>query len=481
MDGRLFDIQVDHEEQLLWQIQKFRPNLQRQDREFVRDASRCQHGHHKTPCSRVGQTKTFRGIGFNMFRFCTVLVLLFASSFLAAADDDYSVRQITFGPAHHLFGYIGHGKTIPWNASGRYILALRCDFDDQMPTLDDPADILLLDTENDFQARKVAETRGWNFQQGTMFYWNPDAAESQFFFNDRDRNDGTLFTVLFDIASGKRLREYRFPDSPVANSGVAPAGGYFLALNYGRLARLRLVTGYAGLVDWSRAEKAPDNDGVFKVNVETGQRELVVSYRQLREAIRDQFDEVDDYDLFVNHTLWNRPSDRFYFYVRANFRSPLQKVDVPFTANADGTGLARHKYMGGHPEWDAGNVMALSSDGRQVRYDTTKQEIVGTIGKPDTFSDPGGDVAFSPDGKWFANGDKRRDKTTRRGETVFTFLNQETGRVFRTEPFPVGRFTSGELRIDPAPDWNRTSDQILFGAYDPKSKTRQLFVLTIRD
>ena len=29
----------------------------------------------------------------------------------------YSIEQLTFGPRHHFFGYIGHASTIPWNAS----------------------------------------------------------------------------------------------------------------------------------------------------------------------------------------------------------------------------------------------------------------------------------------------------------------------------------------------------------------------------
>jgi len=195
--------------------------------------------------------------------------MLFTVAAAIPGSADYTVRQITPGPDHHLFGYIGHAQTIPWNASGRYLLALRTGFDDHLPTVDDPADILLLDAAHDYRPRKVAETRGWNFQQGTMFYWNPAAEETQFFFSDRDPNDGTLFTVLFDIESNRRLREYRFADRPVANSGVAPAGGAFLALNYGRLARLRPVTGYAGLEDWSAKDTAPENDGVFKIDVAT--------------------------------------------------------------------------------------------------------------------------------------------------------------------------------------------------------------------
>ncbi len=43
-----------------------------------------------------------------------------------------TIKQITAGDAHQLFGYIGQSKTIPWNASGRYILGLRTAFHDRM-------------------------------------------------------------------------------------------------------------------------------------------------------------------------------------------------------------------------------------------------------------------------------------------------------------------------------------------------------------
>ena len=102
---------------------------------------------------------------------------------------------------------------------------------------------------------------------------------------------------------------------------------------------------------------------------------------------------------------------------------------------------------------------------------------VGTIGPPGTFPDPGGDVAWSPDHKWFINGHKRKDLK----QTFFTLYNEREDRLIRTEGFPIGDWISGALRIDPAPGWNREGDRILFGAYDEESETRQLFLLTIAE
>ena len=66
--------------------------------------------------------------------FIRVLPLLlglgFASAFapLAAAEAPITVTQITHGPSHHYFGYIGQSRTLPWSADGRFILALQVPF-----------------------------------------------------------------------------------------------------------------------------------------------------------------------------------------------------------------------------------------------------------------------------------------------------------------------------------------------------------------
>ena len=96
-------------------------------------------------------------------------------------------EQVTSGSKHHFFGYIGQCQTIPWNASGRHILCLEIDHIDRMPKPDESATICLIDTHNQNQIIRIGKTHGWNPQQGTMFYWHPKHAETQFFFNDRDR------------------------------------------------------------------------------------------------------------------------------------------------------------------------------------------------------------------------------------------------------------------------------------------------------
>jgi hypothetical protein len=361
------------------------------------------------------------------------------------------------------------------------VLALQVGFQDRLPGANDPADVCLLDTRSDYAVRVVDQTRGWNPQQGTMFYWNPQHPETQFFFNDRDQKTGKVFTVLFDITAdggkGKRIREYRFEDSPVANGGVAQNGGYFTAINYARMARLRPVTGYAEAADWTEGVAAPKDDGIFRVDVNTGERKLVVSFAQLKEALRDVTERIDERHLFINHTLNNRNNDLIYFYCRADFESMPQgkRVNSPFSVRPDGTGLTRHDtFIGGHPEWEWGSRIIGSHDGKQVVYDTAKKQIVESYGGKDVFPNPEGDIALSPDGSWFVN-------SHRQGEHHhYTFLEMKTRRIVKSPPVFLSTWRGGPLRLDPAPAWNRTSDAIVVPGIAPDG-TRQMFLLELKE
>ncbi|MBT3594721.1 MAG: hypothetical protein HN505_02005 [Verrucomicrobia bacterium] len=384
------------------------------------------------------------------------------------------VEQITSGKRHHFFGYIGQCQTVPWNASGRYILAMEINTIDRMPLAEEAATIVLIDTQNDHAIIPVDETHAWNPQQGTMFYWNPNKPESQFFFNDRNLKTGRVFTVLYDIETRQRVHEYRYEDTPIGNGGVASDGSSFLGLNYGRLSRLRAVTGYPDALDWSASSHSPMKDGIFKVAIESGHKQLLVSYHQLANALKSKEISLENQGLFINHTLWNRSSSRIYFFVRGGWRGDKgNRINMPCSIHADGSHLTLHEtHIGGHPEWAEGNLLIGRRNSKQIIYDVDKQELVGQLGNPEIFPDPEGDVSLAPDGKHFVNGYKK-DKMNH-----YVIYRRSDGAYSRSAGFDKGSF-AGDIRIDPAPRWNRTSDAILVpGIAD--NQTRQLFVIKIK-
>ena len=360
--------------------------------------------------------------------------------------------------------------------SGRYILCMEIDRIDRMPRPEDAALIMLVDTHDDNKLIPIDKTHAWNPQQGTMFYWNPLQPETQFFFNDRDVKTGEVFTVLYDIAKKKRVHEYRYRDVHIGNGCVASDGSFFLALNYGRLARLRLVTGYPAALDWSKDEKAPTNDGIFIVDLETGKQRLLVSYRQLEGKLKEQNPSLDHSGLFINHTLLNRDADRVYFFVRAGWDGNKEdKINRPCAIYIDGTGLTLHKkHIDGHPEWAEGSVLICSAGDKQILYDVDTKKIIGELGNSKMFPRPGGDVSLSPDGNWFVNGYKPQKTAT---ENFFAFYRRSDGAFIRSQGIDKGSY-SGDIRIDPAPRWNRTNDAILVPGI-AKNKTRQMHIIHV--
>jgi hypothetical protein len=394
------------------------------------------------------------------------------------ADDspfELKVDQITFGTKHHFFGYIGQCRTIPWNASDRYILGMEIEHIDRMPRADEAAVIILVDTHQNNRIIRLDRTHAWNPQQGTMFYWNPLAAETQFIFNDRDVKTGKVFAVLYDIEKRKRIKEFRDERAPIGNGGFAQKGGAFLGINYGRLARLRAVTGYPDTLDWSKQDNAPPNDGIFVVDINTGARRLLVSYRQMADKLASVYPDIEDTALFINHTLWNRPGDRVYFFARGNWEKRSKgrtKINKPFSIHIDGTGLTMHDtHIGGHPEWAEDQLLIGRRKDDQILYDVDKQTIVGKLGTPDIFPKPEGDVSLSPDGTLFANGYKNGT------ENRFVVYRRSDGVYVRSKGLDKGDY-SGDIRIDPAPRWNRANNAILVPGL-AENMTRQMFIIRV--
>ena len=405
---------------------------------------------------------------------CAILCL----SECSRAEDspfELKIEQVTSGTKHHLFGYIGQCRTIPWNAGDRYILGLEIEHIDRMPRPDEAAVIILIDTHQNNRIIRLDRTHAWNPQQGTMFYWNPLAAETQFIFNDREVKTGRVFAVLYDIQKRKRIKEYRHDQAPVGNGGFAQNGGAFLGINYGRLARLRAVTGYPETLDWSKRDNAPENDGIFVVDINSGVRRLLVSYRQMAEKLASIYPDIEETALFINHTLWNRPGNRVYFFARGNWEKRSKgrtKINKPFSIHIDGTGLTMHEtHIGGHPEWAEDHLLIGRWKGDQILYDVDRQEIVGKLGTPDIFPKPEGDVSLSPDGRLFANGYKHGT------ENRFVVYRRSDGAYVRSKGLDKGDY-SGDIRIDPAPRWNRANNAILVPGL-AENKTRQMFIIRV--
>ena len=93
------------------------------------------------------------------------------------------------------------------------------------------------------------------------------------------------------------------------------------------------------------------------------------------------------------------------------------------------------------------------------------------MGTPEIFPEPEGDISLSPNGNWFANGYKKGKKN------FYVAYRRSDGAYGRSQGLDKGSY-SGDIRIDPAPRWNRSNDALLVPGI-AKNKTRQMFMLRV--
>jgi hypothetical protein len=371
-------------------------------------------------------------------------------------------RTLTRGPRHHFFGYYG---ICPWNRSGQYLLSLESPFQDHFPTQDEPAAIGLVDAISGTFER-ISETHAWNLQQGAMLHWNP-LDDDEILYNDRQGNQ--IISVVMNIRTGKK-RIF-----PAAINGLSHSGRYALSLSYGRLGRLRRTVGYEGIEDPTINVPHPNNDGVFVMDLRTGQRKLAVSISDFYQLIKDRHPELKDRHLWCNHTVFSKSDSRFFFLGRSMENGHLETG--MFTADRDGDNLREVIPYGSsvsHFDWrnDKEIVATFRYQGRGRRHVlfTDGQKDYKVLGEG--WLDFDGHCTFGPDGNWLAT-----DRKHGLNQSIIVYnVGTKRGKTLVTFDMKLKRNISGDLRCDFHPRWNRIGDAICFDGIDPKTGTRQLHI-----
>ncbi len=377
----------------------------------------------------------------------------------------YRVEPLTRGPKNHFFGYYG---ICPWNKSQTYLLSLETNFQDRMPDVCDSAGIGLVDVKTG-RYEKITETKAWNFQQGAFLHWNPLKPDSEIFYNDRKGNE--IISICLDINTGKK----RILPRPI--NGISHNGKYALSLNYGRLGRMRKVVGYANVVDPYADEPHPDKDGVFIMDLQTGEYKLVVSIKQVYEMLKNAHPELKHKHMWFNHTVFNKNDTRFFFLARA--RTNNGKETGMFTVGIDGSELREViPYGCGVSHFDWRNDKEIIATFRLDSSGMHHYLFVDGVNKYKRLGngclDFDGHCTFSPDQKWIAT-DHKMGKILKQSLILYN-LEMDSCKTLVTLSMKDRMFISGELRCDFHPRWNWDGTAICFDAIDSRDGSRQLHV-----
>ena len=375
------------------------------------------------------------------------------------------VTAITKGPMQHFFGYY---DKCPWNASGRYVLSHEIDFDDHSPTGDDAITIGIIDLESDNSFEKVTETLSWSWQQGAMLQWHPGEAENTIIYNDC--RNSRFISVVYDISSGKE----KIFSRPIA--AVSHNGKKALSLNFSRLADERPGYGYSGVADKYIDQDAPEQDGIYLLDLETGKHDLIISLAQI--AGFEPTASMKNTKHWFNHILFSPDDRRFIFLHR--WRTPDKwHLTRMFTANLDGSDifcLNSHE-MTSHFDWyDKRQVLAFAhrrNIGDKYYLFTDRSETVTITGDEKLSPLYDGHCSYSPDRQWILTDTYPNENS----ERLLLLYNPQKDQKVELGYFYEPEWEMEESRCDLHPRWSRDGRSICFDSLH--SGSRQIYILDI--
>jgi len=301
-----------------------------------------------------------------------------------------------------------------------------------------------------------------------MLQWMPTAPDRLIVYNARQAR--RFVGVVMDVWTGAE----RVLSRPVY--GVSPRGDVAVSLNFSRIARTRPGYGYAGIPDPGREEPTPQEDGLWRIDLDTGRSRLVLSIAQVA-AVRPQ-PSMDGAEHWFNHAQFSPDGSRFAFLHRWRHPGKPGWQTRLFTARPDGSDLCllAEDGMVSHYDWrDPSHILAWARWHGSDRYYLFTDHSCERSALGEDVLTCDGHCSYSPDRRWVLT-DTYPDADDRR--TLLLYRPADGLRV------DIGRFysppeLSGPVRCDLHPRWSRDGRQVCIDS--AHEGTRQMYVLDVAD
>lgn len=349
--------------------------------------------------------------------------------------------MITSGPKHHWFGYY---DKLEFDPTGRYVLSNEVSFEGRTPSADDRIRVGMVDLHNDDEWIELGSSTAWGWQQGCMLQWVP-GSKTQVLWNDREGDEHVC--RIHDIKTGQT----RTVSSPIYS--LSPNGKSAVTADFRRIQETRPGYGYVGLPDPHREELAPEESGIFQVDLETGEKKLIISLADAVGISRDGQPVGDPKSKhWFNHLLFNTDGSRFIFLHRYTNPGKRGWQTRMLTADPDGKNvrIVDDNGLTSHFIWkDPNRILAWS---RQPSHgaafylfedaDETNPQVVGK----DVMTRDG-HCTYLADTEWIIN-DTYPDRN--RHQTVYLY-HPQTNRKIVLGKFHLPKQYAGEWRCDTHP------------------------------
>jgi len=244
-------------------------------------------------------------------------------------------------PEHRMYnGFFFYG-VLQFDTTGRYLLGLRVYFQSRDVKADDRGDVGYIDLKDDFKWTKIGETTAWNWQQGNRLEWRPPLDE--IVWNDRS-DDGKKFVCrTYDFRTGIR----RTLPRPIYE--LSPDGSTALTHDFERM-NLFKGTEYVGIEDLYENEFAPSQTGIWKMNMDTGKAEMIMSLAKMATIAYPKGNPASGH-LYFFREGWNPSGTRLVTFIK----DPANKLFQAWSMTPEGTDVRYLYYNPSHHAWQDDN------------------------------------------------------------------------------------------------------------------------------
>jgi len=391
-------------------------------------------------------------------------------------------RRIGSDSQHYFFGYYNKSN---WNRTGRYLLAHQAAWPDRKIEPDLLVRVGFFDTESDDKFTVVGETSAWNWQMGAQLQWLDFLPGHKIIYNIRASDSGGRYpgfcSLICDVLTGEERR------LPLPIYVASPDSRWALCVNYRRLWVTHQTIGYSDVGAIPEIGLHPIDDGIYHMDLATGNYELLVSYQQLRdfrprESMRKAVHWVSHIEinpsssriLFL-HRWTERVADETCFLHRlitvnpdgSDMRllecsdHPLPQLREDFDPASVGTfDYEKSEYQISHPLWkDDSHIIVWGPHSGEIHYHLYQDMEKGTVdvlGRGILIEN--GHMSFSPQNRrWMVSDTYPHSETSIR--ELFLFDMETSARIslgnFYTDP-SIGK----ENRCDLHPRWKPDGTQI---------------------
>src|SRR5438128_2059128 len=219
-----------------------------------------------------------------------------------------------------------------FDVSGRYLLGLRVYFQSRDVRPDDRGDVGYIDLKDSFKWTKIGETTAWNWQQGNRLQWRPNFNE--IVWNDRSDDGKTFVCRTYDFRTGAR----RTLPRPIYD--LSPDGSTALTHDYERMKDFK-GTEYVGVEVKYQKELAPTQTGIWKMDMESGKAELIISLRKMAGIAYPKGLPASGH-LYFFREGWNPSGTRLVAFIKDHANNLFQA----YSMTGEGSGV---RYLYGNP------------------------------------------------------------------------------------------------------------------------------------